>query len=121
LGSDHFLGGSLHKVVEIRAELRHLFRCYETRCGSGLGKLRRLRQACEKRLCRRQLILHRDELLLALNLPRVDAESHPISWRLDNKDTGRTLEGDKTLGENGVKAGHRLSLIRQVVAGGATV
>jgi hypothetical protein len=60
-----------------------------------------------------------NELTLALNLPRNDAEGHPVSWRLDNKDTGRTLDGERTLEHNGVRGGHRLSLIRQVVAGAA--
>lgn len=58
-----------------------------------------------------------EELAIALKLPKTDAEGHPVSWRIDDKDTGKTLEGDKTLDQNGVKAGHRLSLIRQVVAG----
>jgi hypothetical protein len=58
-----------------------------------------------------------NELTLALNLPRTDAEGRPVSWRLDNKDTGRTLDGQRTLENNGVRGGHRLSLIRQVVAG----
>jgi ubiquitin-protein ligase len=58
-----------------------------------------------------------DELALALNLPKTDAESRPVSWRMDNKDTGRTLEGERTLEENGVRHNHRLSLLRQVVAG----
>lgn len=57
------------------------------------------------------------ELAVALSLPVNDAEGRPISWRLDNKDTGRTLEGDKTLDQNGVREGHRLSLIRSTVAG----
>ena len=47
-----------------------------------------------------------------------DAENNSISWRLDNKDSGRTLVGDKTLEENGVLNGHRLTLIRSTVAGG---
>ena len=37
---------------------------------------------------------------------------------MDNAYTGRTLEYGKTLEESGVEAGHSLSLIRQVVAGG---
>jgi hypothetical protein len=57
------------------------------------------------------------ELSVALNLPRVDAEGHPIVWRLDSKDTGRTLEPDKTLGQNGVRDSHLLLLTRGVVAG----
>lgn len=58
------------------------------------------------------------ELVIALNLPLTDAEGHQVSWRIDDKDTGKTLEGIKTLEENGVREGHRLSLIRATVAGG---
>ena len=57
------------------------------------------------------------ELVSALSLPRTDAEGNAISWRLDNRDTGQTMEGEKTLGENGVRGGHRVSMIRQTVAG----
>lgn len=57
------------------------------------------------------------ELITALKLPVNDAEGHPISWRIDNKDTGRTLEGGKTMDENGVKEGHQLILIRATTAG----
>jgi uncharacterized ubiquitin-like protein YukD len=39
------------------------------------------------------------ELAVALRLPLTDAENNSISWRLDNKDSGRTLVGDKTLEE----------------------
>ncbi len=58
-----------------------------------------------------------DELVVALKLPKKDADDHPIVWRLDNKDTGRTLEHENTLEANGVEEGHQLSLIRKVVAG----
>lgn len=58
-----------------------------------------------------------EELTSALNLPRTDHEGHPVAWRIDDKDTGRTLDLNKELGQNGVKAGHRLSLFRQVTAG----
>jgi uncharacterized ubiquitin-like protein YukD len=57
------------------------------------------------------------ELVIALNLPLTDSEGNAISWRIDNKDTGRTIEGAKTLEENEVKDGHRLALIRSTVAG----
>lgn len=56
------------------------------------------------------------ELAAQLSLP-ADAEGHPVVWRLDNKDTVRTLDPDLTLQQNGVESGHRLSLIRQVFAG----
>lgn len=59
-----------------------------------------------------------NELVMVLKLPVVDAEGCPIIWRIDNKDTGLTLENAKTLQENRVEEGHQLSLIRQVVAGG---
>jgi hypothetical protein len=58
-----------------------------------------------------------NQLAIALTLPVNDANGNPVNWRLDNKDTGRTLEGVKTMAENGVSDGHRLSLLRQVVAG----
>jgi len=58
-----------------------------------------------------------DEVVTALKPPKTDAEMHPISWRMDDKDIGKTLEGDKTLDANGVQGGHHLSLIRQVIAG----
>ena len=61
------------------------------------------------------------ELVTALSLPVTDAEGNPVSWRIDDKDTGRTLDGSKTLDENGVKDGHRLSLIRATTAGTARV
>ncbi len=57
------------------------------------------------------------ELANALQLPMTDAEGRTITWRLDNKDTGRTLEHDKTLAENGVADQHRLTLLRSVTAG----
>jgi uncharacterized ubiquitin-like protein YukD len=57
------------------------------------------------------------ELVIALNLPLMDAEGHQVSWRIDDKDTGKTLDGNQTLDVNGVKDGHRLSLIRATVAG----
>jgi type VII secretion system (Wss) protein YukD len=58
------------------------------------------------------------ELLTALKLPQVDAERVPIKWRLDNKDTGKSLAPDKTLEENEVRDGHHLNFIRATVAGG---
>jgi uncharacterized ubiquitin-like protein YukD len=57
------------------------------------------------------------QLAIALTLAVNDANGNPVNWRLDNKDTGRTLEGHKTIEENGVRDGHRLSLLRQTVAG----
>jgi len=57
------------------------------------------------------------ELAIALSLVMTDAAGNPVIWRIDNKDTGRTLEGTKTLEDNGVRDGHRLSLIRATVAG----
>jgi uncharacterized ubiquitin-like protein YukD len=58
------------------------------------------------------------ELVMALSLPYTDAEGTPLSWRIDNKDTGKTLFEDQTLEQNGVFSGHRLSLIRNTIAGG---
>jgi uncharacterized ubiquitin-like protein YukD len=57
-----------------------------------------------------------NELVIAVMLPLSDLEGHQINWRVDNKDTGATLDPDKTLEENGVKEGHRLMLIRATVA-----
>jgi uncharacterized ubiquitin-like protein YukD len=56
------------------------------------------------------------ELVIALRLPLHDREGHQIHWRVDNKDTGATLDPDKTLKENALKEGHRLMLIRATVA-----
>lgn len=57
------------------------------------------------------------DLAEQLQFPSRDAEGNPVSWRLDNKDTGRTVDLERSLEQNGVLAGHRLSLIRQVTAG----
>lgn len=57
------------------------------------------------------------ELTTALDLPATDSESNLISWRLDNKDLGRTMDPNKSLADNGVRDQHRLSLLRQVTAG----
>jgi WXG100 protein secretion system (Wss), protein YukD len=57
------------------------------------------------------------QLLTCFQLPFKNAESHSINWRLDNMDTGRSLEFNKTLRECGVESGHRLMLLRQTVAG----
>lgn len=58
-----------------------------------------------------------DELVAALGLPLRDAEGLPVSWRLDNRETSRTLDAARDLGDNGVRDGHRLALVRQVIAG----
>ncbi len=57
------------------------------------------------------------ELVAELSLPTQDAEGHQVSWALDDKNTGRTLSDERSLGENGVKEGHDLHLRREVVAG----
>jgi len=57
------------------------------------------------------------ELVGELSLPTQDAEGHQVSWALDDKNTGRTLSDERSLGENGVKEGHDLHLRREVVAG----
>lgn len=57
------------------------------------------------------------ELAEQLSLPSTDAEGRAVAWRMDDKDTGTTLNLDTTLEQNGVLAGHRLSIIRQVTAG----
>ncbi len=58
------------------------------------------------------------ELIIALQLPLLDANEFPIIWRIDNKDTGKTLAFDQTLEQNGVLEGHRLILLRATTAGG---
>lgn len=57
------------------------------------------------------------ELVAALKQPTTDAEGHTIVWRIDDKDTQRTLDGGKTMEENGVRAGHLLLLLRSTTAG----
>jgi hypothetical protein len=57
------------------------------------------------------------QLIEELNLPKVDPEGHPIAWSIDDKDTGKTLEEEKTLEDAGVRTGHHLYLRRQVTAG----
>jgi ubiquitin-protein ligase len=57
------------------------------------------------------------ELCIALKLPTIDADHNPITWSLDNKDTGHTIEGQRNLASAGVKDGHTLLLIRATVAG----
>jgi hypothetical protein len=57
------------------------------------------------------------ELMPALRLASTDAQSHPIVWHLYSKENGRELEAEQTLEQNGVRAGHRLNLIRRTVAG----
>jgi hypothetical protein len=60
-------------------------------------------------------------LINLLRLPTTDAEGRPINWRVDNKDTGRTLEHAQTLEAGGVREGHHLSIIRTVTAGCTSV
>lgn len=57
------------------------------------------------------------ELVSGLNLAKVDAEGHPVSWSIDDKNTGKTLNYQKTLEESGVRGGHELYVRREVVAG----
>lgn len=59
------------------------------------------------------------ELIGALNYPSMDSEGNLISWRLDNKTSGFTLDGTKTMQENNVTDDNKLSLIRTVTAGDA--
>jgi hypothetical protein len=58
------------------------------------------------------------EVVEGLDLPRIDAEGRAVNWTLDNKDTGKTLDPQSTLGESGVREDHHLHLRRAVVAGG---
>ena len=57
------------------------------------------------------------ELVSALKLPVTDAEGNPVVWRLDNKDTGRTLDPSRSIEENNVREGQRLMLFRHMTAG----
>lgn len=57
------------------------------------------------------------ELTEQLQLPTSDAEGHPVAWRLDDKETGKTVDLGTTLEQNGVQSGHHLNLIRAVTAG----
>lgn len=58
------------------------------------------------------------ELSIAFGFPIQDAEGDAITWRLDNKITGITLDGEKTLEQNGVLEGQTLTLQRATYAGG---
>lgn len=58
-----------------------------------------------------------NQLAIALQLTVNDANGNPVNWQLVNKDTGRAVDTTKTMAENGVSEGHRLSLLRQTVAG----
>jgi len=57
------------------------------------------------------------EVVGGLNLPKVDAEGHPVNWTIDDKETGKTLDYQSTLEAAGVQNGHHLYMRRQVVAG----
>lgn len=56
-------------------------------------------------------------LVSSLNLP-VHQAGNPISYRLDNPETGERLGEDATLAQAGVEAGAVLSLFPEVTAGG---
>src|SRR5271170_38959 len=43
-------------------------------------------------------------------IPPVDGNRQAADWSLNDKDTGRPLQPDKTLEENGVRAGQNLLL-----------
>lgn len=57
------------------------------------------------------------QLVSSIEIPATDREGRPISYRLDNHDTGKTLEPALTLAQNGVANGHQLSLTQSVTAG----
>ena len=48
-----------------------------------------------------------------------DADGHPIAWKIDDKNTGRSLDYQSSLEANGVQAGHDLYLRREPIAGGS--
>ena len=58
-----------------------------------------------------------NQLVEELSLPKTDAEGHTVAWIIDDKDTGKTLEEEKSLQDSGVLGGHHLYLRRQVTAG----
>jgi WXG100 protein secretion system (Wss), protein YukD len=58
------------------------------------------------------------ELANVLQFPLTDSDGRPISWRIDDTDSGRTLANELSLEENNVRDGHRLVLLRSVTAGG---
>jgi hypothetical protein len=55
------------------------------------------------------------DLVRSLNLPEVGEDGKFIVWEVDDKQTGHSLAEGKTLGENGVRAGHHLYLNRKQV------
>lgn len=57
------------------------------------------------------------ELCAAFQMAKKDAEGNPITYRLDNKDTGRSLPGRYKLSSAGVRDGQMLALMRVTVAG----
>ena len=57
------------------------------------------------------------EIVNGLNLPKVDADGHPVVWTVDDKNTGKSLDYQSTLEANGVDQGHDLYMRRQVTAG----
>jgi hypothetical protein len=59
------------------------------------------------------------EVVNGLNLPKVDADGHQIAWKIDDKNTGRSLDYQSSLDANGVQAGHDLYLRREPIAGGS--
>jgi|SRR5271165_7076326 len=58
-----------------------------------------------------------EQLVTGLNLPKLDAEGHPVTWVIDDKDIGKSLEYQSTLEASGVREGHHLYMRRQVTAG----
>jgi hypothetical protein len=58
-----------------------------------------------------------NQLAIALQLTVNDANGNPVNWRLIDKDTSKEMDRGKTMTENGVSDGHRLSLLRQTIAG----
>jgi hypothetical protein len=57
------------------------------------------------------------EVVSGLQLPSMDAEGRQVDWTIDDRNTGKTLNLDLTLAQNGVENGHHIYLRRQVTAG----
>jgi hypothetical protein len=64
-----------------------------------------------------QVDLFVQQLTPELRLAAVDAAGHPVVWYLHSKATGRALQTEQTLEQNGVQTGDSLYLVRQTVAG----
>lgn len=56
-------------------------------------------------------------LVSRLGLP-TDQDGQPVTYRLDNRDTGERIGDEQTLAEAGVRDGTILALFPEIIAGG---